>query len=86
MSEAYKNAGLPVGITETQNARLYRECKLRLARILKPGGIALSFGWNSSGFGIRAGFTIEEIMLVCHGAAHNDTICVAERKRQGVLL
>jgi len=29
----------------------------------------------------------EEIMMVCHGGDHNDTICLAERHdtRQGVL-
>jgi hypothetical protein len=85
MSEAYKNAGMPVGMTGTQNARLYSEAKFRLARLLKPGGVALTFGWNSVGFGTCLGFEIEEILLVCHGGAHNDTICVAERQIQGRL-
>jgi hypothetical protein len=44
----------------------------------------LSFGWNSAGMGKKYGFEQIEIMLVCHGAAHNDTICLAERRRQNL--
>ena len=33
----------------------------------------------------KNGYTIEEILIVCHGGAHNDTICMAERKTQGNL-
>lgn len=39
-----------------------------------------SFGWNSAGMGISRGFDLIELLTVCHGAAHNDTICVAERR------
>jgi hypothetical protein len=45
------------------------------------GTIALSFGWSSVGFGKNRGWRMIEILLVCHGGAHNDTICVAEVKR-----
>ena len=30
--------------------------------------------------GIKNGFEIIEILLVCHGADHNDTICLAEKR------
>lgn len=80
MSEAYKGAGLRAGMNETQNARLYRECKDRMDALLKPGGLALTLGWNSSGFGLKRGYEMLEILLVCGGAAHNDYICVVERK------
>ena len=63
---------------DTQNAALYARARRELDRILKPGGIALSFGWQSSGFGKH--YTTLEILLVQHGGAHNDTICVAQRK------
>ena len=42
--------------------------------------LAISFGWNSNGFGKKRGFEIEEILLVAHGLHHNDTICTVERK------
>jgi hypothetical protein len=78
MSEAYKNAGRKVGMSETQNAKLYKEVKDRLTKILKPGGIAICCGWNSLGFGVVRGFEMLEILLVPHGGAHNDTIVTVE--------
>lgn len=78
ISECYKGLGRKVTGEDTQNARLYKRVREPLAALLKPGGIALSFGWNSTGFG--RGWPTEEIMLVRHGGAHNDTICVAQRK------
>lgn len=80
MSESYKNAGRKVGMSETQNARLYKECKDRLTQILKPDGIAVCCGWNSMGFGLTRGFEMLEILLVTHGTAHNDTIVTVERR------
>jgi len=44
------------------------------------GGIAISFGWNSNGFGKKLGFEIIEILIVPHGSSHNDTIVTIERK------
>lgn len=57
--------------------------KLRklVGKLLNPDGVVLSFGWNSVGMGKTYGFEIVELMLVCHGQDHNDTICIAERKR-----
>ena len=80
ISEVYQSIGRPVTGRDTQNARLYKEVRDALDRLLDPGGIALSFGWNSAGFGKGRGYTVLEILLVAHGGAHNDTICVAERK------
>lgn len=43
-------------------------------------GYAISCGWNSIGFGKNRGFKIIEILLVCHGGHHNDTIVTVEQK------
>ena len=80
ISTQYKRIGLEVGVEEAQNGRLYKRVRDGLDVLLRPGGIALSFGWNSAGFGKTRGYEIQEILLVAHGGAHNDTICVAERK------
>jgi hypothetical protein len=53
-----------------------------LANKIKAGGLAISFGWSSGGFGKKRGFEIEEILLVPHGGHHYDTIVVVERKIQ----
>ena len=51
-----------------------------LSSKIKGGGLAISFGWSSGGFGKNRGFEIEEILLVPHGGHHYDTIVVVERK------
>lgn len=80
IAEVYRSVGRDVTGEDTQNARLYRLVRARLHALLRPGGIALSFGWNSSGFGRKFGYELLEVLLVAHGGAHNDTICLAERK------
>lgn len=80
ISELYQSIGRSVTTEDTQNARLYKDVRDLLDARLRPGGVALSFGWNSVGFGKSRGYEIQEILLVAHGGAHNDTICVAERK------
>lgn len=82
ISEVYKSVGLAVGTRETQNGRLYKSVRDALDLLIAPGGKVLSFGWNSSGMGTKRGYEREEVLLVAHGAAHNDTICVAERKME----
>lgn len=81
IAEVYAQIGRAATRDDTQNAALYARVKDGLTRCLLPGGLALSFGWNSSGFGRGRGFEIVEILLCCHGGAHNDTICVVERMR-----
>lgn len=77
ISEVYRSIGREVTIEDTQNAALYSRVRRPLRSLLRSGGIALSFGWNSTGIG---DWPIAELMLVYHGGAHNDTICVAQRK------
>jgi len=78
IAECYKEIGRKATSEDTQSAVLYGRVKKPLAMLLKPGGVALSFGWQSHGFGV--GWETTEILLVQHGGAHNDTICVAQRK------
>lgn len=85
ISECYQRAGLPCSMTDTQNSRLYKRVRDAAMPILAPDAVVLSFGWNSSGMGKDRGFEIEEILICCHGSAHNDSICMAERRVQGGL-
>lgn len=85
ISECYKSIGLAVGMTETQNGRLYKRVRDALDTLIAPGGIVLSFGWQSAGMGKSRGYEILEIALVNHGGGHNDTICLAERKMEKLL-
>jgi hypothetical protein len=81
ITEVYAGIGRKATTADTQSAALYKRVRDGLDAILEPGGIALSFGWNSAGFGIGRGYRLMEILLVAHGGAHNDTICVAEIKK-----
>lgn len=80
ISECYRSVGIKVTTGDTQNARLYKRVRDALDCLIQPGGIVLSFGWNTNGMGKSRGYEIIEIALVAHGGAHNDTICMAERK------
>jgi len=79
ISECYKSIGMEVGMKETQSALLYQRVRNAIVPLLTENAIVLSFGWNTVGMGKKRGFEIEEIMLCCHGGAHNDTICMAEK-------
>lgn len=80
ISECYKNIGIEVGMKETQSALLYQRVRDAIMLVATEDAIVLSFGWNSVGMGKERGFEQIEIQLVCHGGAHNDTICLAERR------
>ncbi|MBK6414005.1 hypothetical protein [Sphingopyxis sp.] len=80
ISECYKAAGKTVGMKDTQSALLYKAVRDACMPLLSANAVVLSFGWNSVGMGKSRGFVQEEILLVCHGGAHNDTICLAERR------
>jgi hypothetical protein len=79
ISECYSSIGKSACREDTQNARLYKRCRDALDIIMLPGGIVLSFGWNSNGMGESRGYELLEILMVAHGGAHNDTICLAEK-------
>lgn len=80
IAEHYKAAGIQVTQQDTQGARLFRRVRNAIDKIVSPGGIVLSFGWQSVGMGVHRGYELFETMLVSHGGGHNDTICIAERK------
>jgi hypothetical protein len=80
ISECYQGIGLAVAMQDTQTARLYAAARDAGNPLVRRGGVAISFGWNSTGMGKGRGYQMEELLLVAHGGAHNDTIVVVERK------
>ena len=85
VKECYDGIGIKMKQTDALLGFVRGKMKEQLNRVLAPDSIVLWFGWNSTGMGIKYGFRLEEILLVCHGSVHNDTICVAERRIQGGL-
>src|SRR3990167_289381 len=68
------------GKKEFSSMKYWADCKNEIARIVKPGGKAICFGWNSMGLGKNRGFEMKRILLIAHGGSKNDTIVTVERK------
>lgn len=78
ITECYQGFGLKASAEDT--SAMFGRVKDIVARVVVPGGYAISFGWNSNGFGRKLGFYKEQILLIAHGGNHNDTIVTVERK------
>jgi hypothetical protein len=83
LKECYEGVGK--SLTQPQSQRYFADLKDEISRVVCIGGEVLSFGWSSVGMGKNRGFEITEILLVCHGGMHNDTICLREKKVQSGL-
>jgi hypothetical protein len=79
VKECYSHLNKKVHRDDT-NAYFYGNIKRLISPKIMKGGYAISCGWNTNGFGRGNGFEILEILLVCHGSSHNDTIVVVEHK------
>jgi hypothetical protein len=77
--ECYASVGTALPYERTIDGG-FAETKDLLALLLRAGSPVVSFGWNSTGFGKGRRLVLEEVLLVSHGAPHNDTICTVERK------
>ena len=78
VKECYNTIGIKMSF---EDSKRFPNCvKDVAAPKIEPGGIAISCGWNSGGFGKKRGFEIIEILMVPHGGHHNDTIVTVERK------
>lgn len=80
VKECYDGIGRKMQMEDGQTARMRKVWKDLMLPLLTEDATVLTFGWNSVGMGIKNRFELIEIMLVCHGADHNDTICLAERR------
>jgi len=84
VKEHYAMLGVPVTKGST-SMQFYSAIKDEVCRKIKDGGYAISFGWNTNGFGKARGFKIVEIMAVAHGGHRNDTLVVVERKDNSLM-
>lgn len=78
LKECYEQVG--VKMFKDDSTRFPQNVKELIVPKLNAGAIAITFGWNSQGFGKNLGFEVIEILLVAHGRSHNDTIVVVEKK------
>ncbi len=91
LKECYNNVGNHL---EDTTSGYWAKLRDEIKRVMVPGGVVLSFGWNSVGVGTKRKFKEIDGLLVCyatdydevdglivsHGGNHNDTICKAEVK------
>tara|TARA_Y100000310_G_C20103995_1_gene544073 strand:+ start:24 stop:521 length:498 start_codon:yes stop_codon:yes gene_type:complete len=80
--EHYENKGSSI-----YNSVYAKKLKYEVSRVVKPGGIIIKFGWNSTR--INSNFEITEIYLISHGGynlASHDTICRVQKKVMGDIL
>ena len=82
IKECYAGVGLPVSNTFEFNSTIghWTGEKDLCYQLLEAGGLFVHCGWHSNGMGKIRNMRIEEILLVPHGRAHNDTIVTVERK------
>lgn len=80
IKECYDSIGRKMTVADGQSARFKKLWRQAALPILTNDAIVLSCGWNSVGFGKVLGFQLVEILLVCHGGDHNDTIVTVERR------
>ena len=90
IKRSYKGVGLKSKLGFKKNGAedvtgAFVKVRNQLANHVINGGYAICFGWNSNGFGKGRGFRLVEILLVCHGNGHHDTIVTVEQKIQGNL-
>lgn len=79
VKECYEGVGITVTAEHTKASWRAKHLD-EIARILKPNGICLCFGWNTNGVGKKRGFEMVEVLIVAHGGSKNDTLCTVERK------
>lgn len=79
VTEHYRAVGRKAHQDDTNNY-FYSSVRQVLAPKIRPEGLVICFGWNSQGFGKNNGFELNELLVVCHGFHHNDTIVTVERK------
>lgn len=63
-----------------KKASAFNEVKDTIPKILKPGGLVITFGYHSNSMGAKRGFTQEHLLVMSHGGAIHDTLAIIERK------
>lgn len=80
VKECYDSIGRTVSQDDALLGKIRRIRKIAINNILDLGGHVITCGWNSVGMGDSLGYELVELLLVCHGSDHNDTIVTVERK------
>ena len=80
--QCYEGYGMDLLEVKPTAMNYWSDCKNQIARILKPDGKVICFGWSSMGLGKNRGFAMDQILMVPHGGSKNDTLCTVETKKR----
>jgi hypothetical protein len=80
LARSYQGVRLKKDRGGSHNGEMYARVRNALQSLLTEDAVVLSFGWNTAGMGKTRDFEPVEILIVCHGGAHNDTLCLAEKR------
>lgn len=78
VSRSYNDFGLKFKGKENPTGG-FPKVKDWLARIVRPGGYIISYGWNTVGMGLKRGCEPVEYLICSHGGNRNDTLVVVEK-------
>jgi len=79
VARSYSQIGLKFKSKENPTGG-FPKVRRKLAEILPDNSYCISCGWNTCGLGKKNNFKIVEILIICHGGNHNDTLVVVEQK------
>lgn len=79
VKECYDSFGHKMSQDDALLGLVRKRLRAAVLRTLKAHGRVITCGWNSVGQGITD-FELEEVLLICHGSDHNDTIVTVERR------
>lgn len=80
VKECYDNYGTGFTHKDSQNAIRWTVERDLISSKQNTGDIVISCGWSTTAMGKKRGYEIVEILILSHGAAHNDTLITVERK------
>lgn len=81
VKECYDSFGHKMQQDDALLGKIRKVRKAAIDAILVSGGHVITCGWNTVGMGKTLGYDLLEVLLVCHGSDHNDTIVTVERKQ-----
>jgi hypothetical protein len=79
VSRSYQNMGLQFKGSENPTGG-FPKVRDGLSRLVRRGGIVISYGWNTVGMGKKRGFEPIEYLICSHGGNRNDTLVTVEIK------
>jgi len=80
VSRSYQDLGLQFKGSENPTGG-FPKARDEIARLVKPGGYVISYGWNTVGMGLKRSFEPVEYLICSHGGNRNDTLVTVERKK-----